>query len=295
MDEAKSEILELNHYYPFGMRMAMHNSKKLANQHYLYNGKEKQEETGWLDYGARMLDISLGRWMCLDPLAEEYINLSPYNYVANNPLKFIDPNGMWIDDYKLNQNGQIEFVGFTDSKTDELYATNKDGAIDKEKTISVKKGTFLTSISSKDGKTNGFTTENISDAKKVYKFAADNNQINNSSEGIEFGYVEYNKSGVNQATVITNGAPRTVGVSKIGRDIESKGGVVTVMSHSHPSSSNPSQLDIKAAISYPTNKNGQAIKRSIYLPLPNKILRYDKTGVMYDKNFSPLFDINFFK
>ncbi|MCT4614863.1 MAG: hypothetical protein N4A49_08320 [Marinifilaceae bacterium] len=35
MGEAKSEILELNHYYPFGMRMAMQNSKKLANQHYL--------------------------------------------------------------------------------------------------------------------------------------------------------------------------------------------------------------------------------------------------------------------
>jgi RHS repeat-associated protein len=109
MDEAKSEILELNHYYPFGMRMAMQNSKKLANQHYLYNGKEKQEETAWLDYGWRMLDISLGRWMCLDPLAEEYTSYSPYNYCINNPLRFIDPNGMWADWFQDNNGNQTWF------------------------------------------------------------------------------------------------------------------------------------------------------------------------------------------
>jgi uncharacterized protein RhaS with RHS repeats len=45
------------------------------------------------DYGARNYDPALGRWMNIDPLAEKYLNLTLYNYVANNPIVNIDPNG----------------------------------------------------------------------------------------------------------------------------------------------------------------------------------------------------------
>jgi len=54
----------------------------------------------WYDYGARFYDPALGRWHTPDPLAEEphNISLSPYHFVANNPLLFIDPNGEdWYD------------------------------------------------------------------------------------------------------------------------------------------------------------------------------------------------------
>ena len=63
---------------------------------YKYNGKELQDELGlnMYDYGARNYEPSLGRWMNIDPLAEKYQKWSPYNYCIDNPVYFIDPDGM---------------------------------------------------------------------------------------------------------------------------------------------------------------------------------------------------------
>jgi RHS repeat-associated protein len=75
---------------------------------YLYQGKEYQNELGLdtYDFEWRMYDPAIGRTFQLDPMAVNYYSLSPYSWVANNPLKFIDPDGMDVinaDEERRNQ------------------------------------------------------------------------------------------------------------------------------------------------------------------------------------------------
>ena len=85
-------VEETNHYYPFGGVFGTAGN----TQPYKYNGKELDTKKGlnWYDYGARHYDAALGRFTTNDPLAEKYYSMSPYTYCADNPVKFIDPNGM---------------------------------------------------------------------------------------------------------------------------------------------------------------------------------------------------------
>ena len=63
---------------------------------YLYNGKEFDEEFGlqWYHYGFRMYDPVLGRFPSLDPKADEFAFVSPYNYAENSSIANIDLWGL---------------------------------------------------------------------------------------------------------------------------------------------------------------------------------------------------------
>ncbi|WP_322928006.1 RHS repeat-associated core domain-containing protein [Chryseobacterium sp. MHB01] len=103
------EVLEENNYYPFGLKHEGYNALdgNPAYQ-YKYNGKELQTETGMYDYGARFYMPDIGRWGVQDELSEKFSSHSNYNYVLNNPINGIDPDGR-----------DVIFIG--DSKAVPLY------------------------------------------------------------------------------------------------------------------------------------------------------------------------------
>ncbi len=93
----QDEIVQEKNYYPFGLTHKGYNDVLRGRNHtYGFGNKEEQDEIGlgWIDITARNYDPALGRWMNLDPLAEQMRRHSPYNYAFDNPVYYIDPDGM---------------------------------------------------------------------------------------------------------------------------------------------------------------------------------------------------------
>ncbi|MDR1199318.1 MAG: RHS repeat-associated core domain-containing protein, partial [Prevotellaceae bacterium] len=91
------DITAQYNYYPFG-KIWESAGTQAPTTRYLFSGKERQtvRDLGYFDFGARMYDGNTGRWFVTDPMAEMYYGISPYAYCANNPVNYIDPDGMQI-------------------------------------------------------------------------------------------------------------------------------------------------------------------------------------------------------
>lgn len=90
----------MGHCFQKPVRYIMNVNKKIciySYYRYAFNGMEKDDEVkgrgNSYDFGARMYDSRLGRWLTIDPLAGKYPSISPYVFVANSPIIFIDPDG----------------------------------------------------------------------------------------------------------------------------------------------------------------------------------------------------------
>lgn len=87
----KPNVLSETDYYAFGSQL---NERSVSEGYrFGFNGKELDKETGTLDFGNRIYNPDLARWLSEDPLQVKYPNLSPYSFVANKPIIAIDPDG----------------------------------------------------------------------------------------------------------------------------------------------------------------------------------------------------------
>lgn len=59
-----------------------------------FNGKENDNETQTQDYGFRIYDYRLSRFLSVDPLTKEYPELTPYQFASNRPIDGIDRDGL---------------------------------------------------------------------------------------------------------------------------------------------------------------------------------------------------------
>ena len=144
---ADGSVIEQNDYYPFGKRWAAVAAPISDNRH-RFSGKEEQAflSLPYVDFGARMYNPDWGRWFTQDPLAEKYYSWAPYCYCINNPIKYVDPNGLDLQlagtkeeqemllamlqrltNYKLilHQNGTVTYsIVKTENKNSDYQAGN---------------------------------------------------------------------------------------------------------------------------------------------------------------------------
>ena len=93
-----AEVLSQNDYYPFGMQMPGRKFVAENGYRYGFNGKENDNEVkgegNQQDYGMRIYDSRLGRFLSVDHIASSYPMLTPYQFASNRPIDGIDLDGM---------------------------------------------------------------------------------------------------------------------------------------------------------------------------------------------------------
>jgi RHS repeat-associated protein len=120
IDNYNPVIVTISDYYPFGSIMPGRSWVKTGKDYRLgFNGQEKDFETANdnYDFGARIYDGRIGRWLGLDPLLCITPWNSPFVAFSDDPINRIDPSGMadfYTKDGKhLGSDGKNDDIAYT--------------------------------------------------------------------------------------------------------------------------------------------------------------------------------------
>ncbi len=121
--ELIADVLEAQDHYPGGMIMPGRSFQGSDNYRYGFNGMEKDNEVkgsaNSLDFGARIYDPKILRFLSLDPLTNQFPHQSPYLFAGNKPIVAIDRNGE--DEF------WVIFIGSGKKKTIHIIRIVKEG------------------------------------------------------------------------------------------------------------------------------------------------------------------------
>ncbi len=261
-------------------------------------------EVGWYDYGARFYDAQIGRWHSVDPLAEEYYSQSPFHFSGNNPIYYVDDNGMNYDGYTIDDKGNINRVNDTGGdEYDVLYTENDYNAVRQEtkengslkneygnpepaNSVTVSSGTFDASnkvtIESSNGTAKGLKVDNQTDAQAIFKFCADNFSV-------EYGIVT-GDNGNTQSIIHTSGSFEYSLTGDVAKNMMDNGFFLLKTNHSHPGNTpggrtpsgfysngtpiKPLEGDAKSA-AWINQKNGSPAMHLMYHPQSGKTYQYN--------------------
>ena len=184
VDAASGQVLETADYLPFGQRWkasaaAGYTPSTDNDNRWRFSGKEEQSFLGtdpvtgtpnisFIDYGARMYDPALGRWLATDPMAGRRYNISPYVFCGNNPVNLVDPDGM--DWYTINSSGETKLRLKTEDQFDQLFAVSPDGEMMSDRFLKVNNKKVLPLMSRGEYVPAG---GNMKDMLDIFYFASD--------------------------------------------------------------------------------------------------------------------------
>jgi RHS repeat-associated protein len=251
---------QVNNYYPFGMEYgeSAEDQDEVTYQDYLFGGKEfdRKFEVNLYDFDARVYDATGGRFTTVDPLAEKYPSVSPYVYSLNNPLKYIDPNG--LDVWEINNQGEI--VNQIEDKTqDAFYLVSKDADGNYQRTyttddegnkqynsISFEYGT-VTSVKEERVNTDAgeqtltmFNVKGDDKATQLFEFMA-NPEVTTKVEW------SHDKIGTEKSEKNIVGTMHHESKTAQGYYLMKKGYTIKEDNHSHPRGTGPSPADLDIA------------------------------------------------
>ena len=122
-------------YYPSGLPWAYTDDGGASEQPYKFGGKEFIETHGYdsYDFHARGMYPAIMRFTTMDPMAEKYYLVSPYVYCANNPIKYVDPDGREPRIYVEKQAFGHAFVTVNNGDSAVVYTYGRYGELGKDK------------------------------------------------------------------------------------------------------------------------------------------------------------------
>ena len=124
-DSAGNPVQHL-HYLPFGEDFVNQRTTDFSAR-YTFSAKEKDAETKYSYFWARYYSSELSIWLSVDPMSDKYASTSPYAYCRNNPIRLVDPNGMFDDEAKAIKLRNRAAKRYGEDRVSDVYNNTIDG------------------------------------------------------------------------------------------------------------------------------------------------------------------------